>query len=116
MGLCIVTGSNRGIGLSLVRALSQRGAEVLGACRKSSQELDQMGVQVVSGVDVATEDGVSRLVEAVGEREIDLLINNAGILVWGDRLESPDFEGMLRQFEVNALGPLRVTMALKGNL
>jgi NAD(P)-dependent dehydrogenase (short-subunit alcohol dehydrogenase family) len=45
-----------------------------------------------------------------------LLINNAGILVWGDRLGSIDWAGMRRQFEVNTLGPLRCTDALRDNL
>ncbi len=116
MALSIVTGSNRGIGLSLVRLLAQRGKEVVAACRSSSSELDALGVQVVTGVDVATEEGPQKLSAAVGDRPVELLINNAGILIWGDNFESPNYEGMTRQFEVNAVGPLRITHALQKNL
>lgn len=116
MALSIVTGSNRGIGLSLVRLLAQRGETVLAACRKTSPELDAFGVEVATDVDVATPDGVEHLVRAVAGRPIGLVINNAGILVWGDKLESPDYAGISRQFEVNAVGPLRVTSALLPNL
>jgi NAD(P)-dependent dehydrogenase (short-subunit alcohol dehydrogenase family) len=43
-------------------------------------------------------------------------VNNAGVLVWGDRLGSLDVDGIRRQFEVNALAPLRVTDALRERL
>ena len=115
MALSIVTGANRGIGFSLVRTLRERGAQVVAACRHASPELTELGVEVVTGVDVATQDGAEALRRAVGERPVDLLINNAGILVWGDQLDSPNFEGMRQQFEVNALGPVRITHALLGN-
>lgn len=113
MTISIVTGANRGIGLALVAELSKRGAVVLAACRKSSPELAALGVEIVEGVDVNSEDGVALLVEAVQGRKIELLINNAGILLWGDSLEEPNFTGMTQQFEVNAVGPIRVTSALK---
>jgi NAD(P)-dependent dehydrogenase (short-subunit alcohol dehydrogenase family) len=116
MSIALVTGANRGIGLALVEALSARGGQVIAACRKSSPALDALGVEVVQGVDVATAAGVARLVSAVGERRLDLLINNAGILLWGDRLDGIDFDGVVKQFEVNALGPLRVTAALRDRL
>ena len=48
-------------------------------------------------------------------QRIDVLVNNAGILA-RDSLDDLDFDGMRRQFEVNALGPLRVTHALLPNL
>jgi NAD(P)-dependent dehydrogenase (short-subunit alcohol dehydrogenase family) len=115
MTLSIVTGANRGIGLALTSELAKRGASVLAACRKSSPELEALGVEVAQGVDVDSEQGVATLVRAVGDRKVELLINNAGILVWGDSFEEPDFEGMMRQFEVNAVGPIRVTTALKSS-
>jgi NAD(P)-dependent dehydrogenase (short-subunit alcohol dehydrogenase family) len=116
MPFAIVTGANRGIGLALTHELRERGYEVLAACRETSPELDELGVEVVEGVDVATDAGIHALARAVGSRNVDLLINNAGILVWGDTLEAVDIEGVRRQFEVNALGPLRVTAALSSRL
>jgi NAD(P)-dependent dehydrogenase (short-subunit alcohol dehydrogenase family) len=116
MSLAIVTGANRGIGLALTGALAARGATVIAACRSDSPGLTKLGVEVVDGVDVTSHTGVQRLAKAVGDRSIDLLINNAGILLWGDQLDSLDFEGIRKQFEVNALGPLRVTAALRSRL
>jgi NAD(P)-dependent dehydrogenase (short-subunit alcohol dehydrogenase family) len=43
-------------------------------------------------------------------------VNNAGILVWGDQLGGLNVEGIRKQFEVNALAPLRLTDALRDRL
>jgi NAD(P)-dependent dehydrogenase (short-subunit alcohol dehydrogenase family) len=116
MTFSVVTGANRGIGLALVAELKKRGHAVLAACRASSPALTRVGVEVVEGVDVSTDAGLAALVAAVGTRTIDLLVNNAGILLWGDRLGELNVEGIRRQFEVNALAPLRVTDALRERL
>ncbi len=115
MSLAVVTGANRGIGLSLVKLLKERGHSVLAACRTGSPALEKLGAEVIEDVDVTDEEGVAKLVAAVRDRDVDLLINNAGILL-ADHLEAPDFENISKQFEVNALGPLRVTAALRKNL
>lgn len=111
MTFAVVTGSNRGIGLELCRGLKARGYQVLAACRTRSKELDALGVEIVDGVEVSTEAGVRKLKEAVGTRSIDVLVNNAGILEH-EALPDIDFAAIARQFEVNAMGPLRVTAAL----
>lgn len=46
MGVSVVTGANRGIGLALVRQLGQRGAVVVAVCRQTSPELQALGVRV----------------------------------------------------------------------
>lgn len=89
---------------------------MVAACRNSSKALEQTGAEVVTEVDVSKDEGIMRLKEAIGQRHIGLLINNAGILVWGDTFGSLDLQGMRKQFEVNALGPLRCTTALQSNL
>jgi hypothetical protein len=49
MGVSLVTGANRGIGLELARQLKARGASVVAVCRQSSAELDALGLRVESG-------------------------------------------------------------------
>lgn len=116
MTFSIVTGANRGIGLALAQVLKERGDSVLATCRKSSAELGRLGVEVAENVDVTERSGIEKLAKAVGTRKVDLLINNAGILIWDRSLPEFDPEGIRKQFEVNALAPLAVTVALLARL
>lgn len=115
MSTVLITGCNRGIGLELARQLQKRGDDVIGVCRSSNDELDALGIRVVDGIDVADADSVAALKAAIGDEPIDILINNAGILR-RDSFGELDYDGMLEQYRVNALGPLRVTEALAVNL
>lgn len=111
----VVTGANRGIGLALVRHFLHQGCDVFGVCRSASDALERSGAVVVSGVDVTTDEGLAALKAALHERSIDVLINNAGILR-SDAFGSLEVEDVVAQFVVNAVGPLRVTEALRDNL
>ncbi len=111
----LVTGANRGIGLELCRAYARRGDDVIAVCRRKSDELTALDARIVDGVDVAEAEGVERLRAALENQPLDVLINCAGILR-PDRLDSLDYQAMLDQYRVNALGPLRVTRALLDNL
>jgi len=115
MPTVLVTGCNRGIGLQLVTQLSDRGDTVIGVCREPSEELQATGATIVSKIDVSDGSSMPALSAAVGDRQIDVLINNAGILR-RDSLAELDYDGMLEQYRVNTLGPLRVTEALLANL
>lgn len=115
MVTALVTGANRGIGLEFCRQLRARGMEVIAVCRQGSPELGGLSVEVIDGVDVTDEKQVAALATTLRGRRLDLLINNAGILK-GDSLTSLDFSSLVRQMEVNAWGPLRVSQALLSNL
>jgi NAD(P)-dependent dehydrogenase (short-subunit alcohol dehydrogenase family) len=115
MPTALITGANRGIGLELCRQLKATGMSVIAACRQRSPALDALGVEVIEGIDVAADSVVQTLAQRIGSRAIDLLINNAGILTV-ESLDDLDFDRMRTQFEINTLGPLRVTRALLPNL
>ena len=115
MATILVTGCNRGIGLEVCRQMHERGDDVIGVCRTSSDDLESMGIRVIDGVDVTDDAGVAKLAEAIGDLPIDVLINNAGILR-SDSLETVDYDSMLEQYRVNTIGPLRVTRSLLKNL
>jgi NAD(P)-dependent dehydrogenase (short-subunit alcohol dehydrogenase family) len=115
MATYLVTGANRGIGLEYCRQLKQRGDTVIAVCRQPSDELKDLDVRVESGVDITDEASVADLKQRLQGTTIDVLINNAGIL---NRvtLDNLDIDSIRQQFEVNAIGPLRLTKALLPNL
>ena len=115
MATILVTGCNRGIGLQLCKQFAERGEDVIGVCRSAGTELTQLGIRVIPGIDVSKAESMPRLKEAVGNQHLDVLVNNAGILR-GDSLGELNYDDMVEQFQVNALGPLRVTETLLENL
>jgi len=111
----VITGASRGIGLSFAKLYQAQGYHVIATCRSLSAELEMLGVEALDGVDVAQEQGINRLKQALTGRTIDLLINNAGILR-DEKLGSLNVDTIRQQFETNALAPLLVTEALQANL
>lgn len=107
----VITGANRGIGLELARLFSAKGCEVIGVCRETSPELEGVAASVVSDVDVTTDTGVEKLMASLKGVQIDVLINNAGLLQ-DEVLGSIDFDSLRIQMEVNAYAPLRIAEAL----
>ena len=107
----LIVGANRGIGLELARGARGRGHRVLATCRKPSEHLEQLGVRIIEGVDVSKAGDLAHLDGALEGVRLDRVIVNAGILKRSD-LEEPNFDAVLRQFEVNAMGPLRVASAI----
>lgn len=111
----VITGANRGIGLSFARLYQEQGCSVFAVCRKASPELINLGVNVINEVDVTSPQGLKRLVCELKDTKIDLLINNAGLLrdeILGEINEST----ILQQFKTNALAPILVTEAVMASL
>jgi len=115
MTTIVITGCNRGIGLQLANQYKDRGDTVIGVCRKSNNDVAELGIRVIDGVDVSEAAGASRLKNELDGLPIDVLINNAGILR-SDAFGELDYDDMLLQYQVNTLGPLRVTEALVANM
>ena len=67
------------------------------------------------GIDITSDASVADLSKRLGKIKIDVLINNAGIIK-RVMLEHLDFDSIREQFEVNALGALRVTQVLLPHL
>ena len=107
----LVTGANRGIGLEYCRQLQERGEQVIAVCRTPSPELEALGVRLEAGVDLTSEAAVADLVDRLAGLPLDGVILNAGVLE-ATSLEHLDPDSLRRQFEVNALAPLRLTQAL----
>lgn len=115
MATYLITGANRGIGYELCRQLKAAHETVIAVCRRSSAQLEALNVQVEVGIDIASASQVADLAKRLKGTPINVLINNAGILEVSS-LGDLDFDAIRQQFEVNAMGPLRVTEALLPNL
>lgn len=118
MSTLLITGANRGIGLELTKQYQMAGNQVIAVCRQSSNELQSIqGIRVESGIDVTQADDLAELAQRLEGIKLDVLINNAGLLV-GTSLEGieRELDAYRSQFEINTLAPLRVTAALLGTL
>ncbi|MCP1339743.1 SDR family oxidoreductase [Idiomarina sp. M1R2S28] len=111
----LITGANRGIGYEFARQYAEQGHKVIAVCRNNSKQLTELDVEIIEGIDVTKASDLLRLSETLGDKKIDVLINNAGLL-HKDELGELDAGNIRAQFEVNALAPLRVTEALLPNL
>lgn len=116
MATIVITGANRGIGLELAKQYQARRDHVIAAVREASAELSGADIETIEGVDVTDDASVERLAAALEGRDIDVLINNAGILLARETIEDLNWDGIRQQFEVNTLGPMRVTRALLPHL
>ena len=84
--LAVVTGATTGIGLELARLLARDGHALVLVARTAAvledvaAELEARGSAGVTTVaaDLSREEGVDRVVQALGGRPVDVLVNNAG--------------------------------------
>ena len=79
----IVTGASTGIGLEIAKLAARDGYDLLVVADEplvdASAALKDYGVEVHSvEADLASEEGVARLLEAAGGRPVDVLVANAG--------------------------------------
>ncbi len=115
MHTVLVVGGNRGIGLELCRQMSLRGDQVYATTRRPATELEPLDLNILPDVDVTDDASVDHLATRLSGVRIDRLVHCAGILTretWDDL----DLDRIRCQFEVNALGPLRVVSTLRHHL
>jgi NAD(P)-dependent dehydrogenase (short-subunit alcohol dehydrogenase family) len=121
MKTALVTGANKGIGYEVARQLAAKGFNVFigarkrEAGRKAAERIAKDGGQATFlEIDVADNASVIAAAQefARGTDHLDVLVNNAGIIVDGDDaiLEISD-ELLRKTLETNTLGALRVTRA-----
>jgi NAD(P)-dependent dehydrogenase (short-subunit alcohol dehydrogenase family) len=118
----VVTGANSGIGLVTARELARAGARVIMACRDTAKG-ERAADSVRSGVagadveaaelDLASLESVRAFADGYAGPRLDLLINNAGVMVPPKRATADGFE---LQFGTNHLGHFALTGLLLDKL
>ena len=122
--IAVITGANSGIGFEAGRVLAERGATVVLACRdigKAKSAADQIGAVVPGALaeplhlDLSSLASVRAAADELSGRHqrLDLLINNAGVMVPPYGLTEDGFE---LQFGTNHLGHFAFTGLVLGSL
>jgi NAD(P)-dependent dehydrogenase (short-subunit alcohol dehydrogenase family) len=125
MAHVLVTGANRGLGLEFVRQLLARGERVIATCRHPGRALEltrlagvypgHLSVLPLLLPEARSIAALVREIETLDLR-IRLLINNAGMLVSGERFGTIEAKALHDSFASNAQGPLLLTQALAARL
>jgi NAD(P)-dependent dehydrogenase (short-subunit alcohol dehydrogenase family) len=111
----IVTGANSGLGRVVARELARAGAQVVLACRDTRRGeaaaaqivASAPGAEVeVAALDLASLDSVRAFSQRFGDRRLDLLVNNAGVMAPPHRRTADGFE---LQLGTNHLGHFALT-------
>jgi short-subunit dehydrogenase len=107
----VVTGASSGIGREFALQLAERGKPVLAVARNGERlgaladEVARRGGQLEPlSADLSRPEGVESLLAAAAEREVELLVNNAGAACYGPFLTlSPEHERELIRLNVEAV-------------
>ncbi|MEX0343145.1 MAG: SDR family oxidoreductase [Erythrobacter sp.] len=110
----LVTGGTAGIGQQMALQLQARGAEVI----VTGRSLKRLGAMRAAGfeaieADLHTPLGAERILQALGDRTLDVLVNNAGQGVDHDfREAAPDADAADDCIYANLNTPIRLITAL----
>lgn len=120
----IITGANAGIGKETAKELARRDARVIIACRNVQKaemaakeiEAETGKCVVIKKLDLCSLKSIKDFAEDInrGEDRLDVLINNAGIVPFPERVETVD--GFEQTFQTNHLGPFLLTNLLLDKL
>ncbi len=122
--VALVTGANAGLGFETALALYQRGTKVIVACRSEEKGLDAIerikatgdgGTLVYGHLDLSSLNSVNEFTAKIiaDEPRLDLLINNAGVMI---PPASKSMDGFEIQMGVNFVGHFALTGHLFGLL
>jgi short-subunit dehydrogenase len=118
----LITGASSGIGRALAVACARRGARLIltgrneGALEETRGLLPTTCDVTLVAADIATPEGRRRIRQtATSQGPLDVLINNAGVVLSG-RIEDNDDAALARVFETNVLAPIALTRDLMAPL
>ena len=119
----LVTGANRGLGLGFVKNYLGKNVNVVGTTRdlKSSKELLAIKERFPNNLeifelDLLKESAGYTLANFLGDKPIDILINNAGVGSSNQHLQAVSPKPWLEMLKVNLIAPLMVTQSIIDNV
>ena len=110
----LITGGSRGIGRALVEDYAANGWGVIATARSDSdlEELNAMKHVEALELDVGDDASIDAFMTALGDRPIDVFLNNAGI----GGIDADDRAGFLKTLEINAVAPTMMARKLKDHV
>ena len=111
--VALVSGANRGIGTAFVSGLLAAGAKRVYAAARDPQTLAALAHSDARVISLALDITDDTSVQAAAARliDVDLVVNNAGVLVGGRLLAAADLAAARQEMEVNYFGLLRMSRA-----
>ena len=114
----LVTGASSGLGADFVRQLAQKKMNIILVARRVDKmnaiaeevENDCSVKTQVIGQDLIKSDAVVNIRNKVGDKEIGVLINNAGYGVLG-RFDENDYDYQVEMVKLNCVAPVALTQA-----
>ena len=118
MTTIMITGASRGLGLEFARQFYNEECRVIATCRspKDANELNAIGDIDVHALDVTDDKSVTTLADKLRGENIDILINNAGVIGQRDGFGRIDYDIWAETMDTNVLGPMRVAEAFRDNV
>ena len=118
MTTIMITGASRGLGLEFARQFYNEECRVIATCRspKDANELNAIGDIDVHALDVTDDKSVTTLADKLRGENIDILINNAGVIGQRDGFGRIDYDIWAKTMDTNVFGPMRVAEAFRDNV
>ena len=118
MTTIMITGASRGLGLEFARQFYNEECRVIATCRspKDANELNAIGDIDVHALDVTDDKSVTTLADKLRGENIDVLINNAGVIGQRDGFGRIDYDIWAETMDTNVFGPMRVAEAFRDNV
>ena len=120
--LALITGANRGVGLSILKKFSENGANIIACARSKNNKFEQLVLDIskkfknkITPVyfDLSQENEVEQGIEKINaiSNKIDIIVNNAGINQVS-LFQMTSIKKIKEIFDINFFSPLRLTQKL----
>ncbi|MEC7442698.1 MAG: SDR family oxidoreductase [Pseudomonadota bacterium] len=118
MTTIMITGASRGLGLEFARQFYSKECRVIATCRnpKNANELNAIGDIDIHSLDVTDDKSVANLADKLRGENIDILINNAGVIGQREGFGRLDYDIWAETMDTNVFGPMRVAEAFRDNV